>query len=346
VPKSPSELNSKNLQVRLTAIWALSESALGGVLHALRLPFTGLIVGGLAVVVIVLMSREGGDRKGLIASTIVVLVIKAIVSPHSPPTAYIAIGFQSSLGFLLFPYFKNSNFVMLIFSLIAVVESGLQKLIVLTVLFGENLWSSIDIMARLLARQFHINILAENDISLSRLIILFYLGIHLISGFVLAIWLRSFSGYVKNYMGSEVVILSPGIIKSANNMQKTTRKKKPRLSYLIYPVALVFVVLSYFFPELDNGVGGRALVMLVRSFVILTIWYKFLARYVQRAILSFIDRKKNKYQTDISDALAILPFLKSIVQAQWQKYRKDKQMSLKIFIEQTLLLLLLLPMQK
>ena len=37
---------------RLTAVWAFCESGLGGILHAMQMPFTGLVVGGLAVIII------------------------------------------------------------------------------------------------------------------------------------------------------------------------------------------------------------------------------------------------------------------------------------------------------
>ena len=42
---------------RLTALWAFAESGLGGMLHALQLPFTGLIVGGLSVIIITLIAK-------------------------------------------------------------------------------------------------------------------------------------------------------------------------------------------------------------------------------------------------------------------------------------------------
>ncbi|NJO01983.1 MAG: hypothetical protein HC880_10065 [Bacteroidia bacterium] len=37
---------------RLTALWALNEAGLGGLMHAVRTPFTGVVVGGLAIMLI------------------------------------------------------------------------------------------------------------------------------------------------------------------------------------------------------------------------------------------------------------------------------------------------------
>lgn len=41
---------------RLTALWAFSESGLGGVVHALKIPFTGIMLGGFAVIIITLIA--------------------------------------------------------------------------------------------------------------------------------------------------------------------------------------------------------------------------------------------------------------------------------------------------
>src|SRR5678816_3467868 len=88
---------------RLTALWAFSESALGGVLHALQVPFTGLIVGGFAIIILTLIAWFAqGDLKKIFTSLLIVLIIKATVSPYTPLPAYIAVSFQGLMAFLLF----------------------------------------------------------------------------------------------------------------------------------------------------------------------------------------------------------------------------------------------------
>ncbi len=52
-----SSIEQRQLAVqRLTALWAFSESGLGGILHALQMPFTGLLVGGMAILLISLIA--------------------------------------------------------------------------------------------------------------------------------------------------------------------------------------------------------------------------------------------------------------------------------------------------
>ena len=87
---------------RLTALWALNESGLGGVLHAAKFPFTGIFVGGFAVILISLIARYSNySFKAILKATAMVLMIKAAVSPHSPFPAYLAVSFQGLLGALI-----------------------------------------------------------------------------------------------------------------------------------------------------------------------------------------------------------------------------------------------------
>ena len=47
---------------RLTALWAFSESGLGGIMHALKIPFTGLVVGGMSVIMISFIAQLSANH--------------------------------------------------------------------------------------------------------------------------------------------------------------------------------------------------------------------------------------------------------------------------------------------
>src|SRR6202008_2387238 len=86
----PDEQRSAAIQ-RLTALWAFTESGLGGLLHALQIPFTGLVVGGMAVIIISFIAEiSGNNYKQILKSALIVLIVKAMVSPYTPFPAYIA----------------------------------------------------------------------------------------------------------------------------------------------------------------------------------------------------------------------------------------------------------------
>jgi hypothetical protein len=83
--QNTSSINKEYVTVsRVTALWAFSEAALGGVLHALRIPFTGLFIGGAAVIFLSLIAHFSSRKTAIIQSTLVVILIKGIVSPYTP----------------------------------------------------------------------------------------------------------------------------------------------------------------------------------------------------------------------------------------------------------------------
>ena len=124
--------------VRLVALWGLSEAFLGGVLHALHLPLTGLLVGGASLVLIVLLGQAGG-RGAVLRGLLVVLSIKALLSPQSPPTAYLAVAVQGVLGAALagrggWPRLRGA-----VLGGATMLESAGQQLLVLWVLYQKPL---------------------------------------------------------------------------------------------------------------------------------------------------------------------------------------------------------------
>ena len=136
--------NSKIIS-RLTALWALSEAGLGGVLHALQSPFTGLFVGGFAIVLISLIAYFAEDKWDTIfRSLLVVLIIKLAVSPHSPPTSYLAVSFQALMAALIYSKLSLTQWSAMLLGVVTLVESAIQKLLVLTLIYGNSLWEAID----------------------------------------------------------------------------------------------------------------------------------------------------------------------------------------------------------
>ena len=137
---------------RLTALWAFCESGLGGLLHALQIPFTGLVVGGLAVIIITFIAKISGHKYlQVLQSLLVVLVVKAMVSPYTPFPAYIAVSFQALVGFLLFNLFQVNLLSIFLLSTIAMLESAIQKLLILTLFFGRSFWKATDDMMDFIA---------------------------------------------------------------------------------------------------------------------------------------------------------------------------------------------------
>ncbi|GCC52783.1 hypothetical protein SanaruYs_30220 [Chryseotalea sanaruensis] len=130
---------------KLTLLWAFAESGLGGLLHGLHVPVTGFVLGAFSVVIISLIACYSTNQtRDILTSTLLVLVVKFSVSPHSPLPAYVALLFQGCVGAIMFKLFRYNAFSLISFSIIAMVESAIQKPLLATIIFGKELWLAVD----------------------------------------------------------------------------------------------------------------------------------------------------------------------------------------------------------
>jgi hypothetical protein len=102
------DLNTGISVLKITALWAFSESAFGGILHALSIPFRGIFINSAAVLYYYSYCIVFKNKKEILKSTLIVLLIKALVSPYTPLTAYFAVTIQGLLGIF---YFSPKNFL-------------------------------------------------------------------------------------------------------------------------------------------------------------------------------------------------------------------------------------------
>ena len=171
-----SPLVHKQIQVdRLIALWALSEAALGGVLHAFRIPLTGLLVNSTAVLLMVFIASFSPKKGVILKATFIVIIVKGIVSPHTPLAAYIAVGFQGLMGELLLRSKKYLVISSLILGIITLLQSSLQKIVLLTFVFGNVLWESIDIFGNFVINQMSFLPVVSEDINFSYWMISIYI---------------------------------------------------------------------------------------------------------------------------------------------------------------------------
>jgi len=164
---------------RLTALWALSESGLGGIMHAMKIPLTGFFIGGFAVIIIALLAHfSNRNSRVILRSCLLVLIVKAAVSPHSPLMAYVAVAFQGLAGAAIFGLISRFLPACMLFGFTALVESALQKFLVLTILFGKSIWESLDLFISGLLKDFHL----PTSFSFSIWLIVLYTVAHAIWG--------------------------------------------------------------------------------------------------------------------------------------------------------------------
>ncbi len=318
-----SEYKAKNSQrvIRnITVLWALSESALGGFLHAARLPFTGLFISSAAVIFISLIGYYAPKRGAILNATLTVIIIKGLISPHTPPNAYFAVLFQGISGELLFssPLFYRAAALTL--GVLCLLQSALQKLIIITIVFGFAFWDSIDIFTSYILKQLPFLHLTSPNVHLSAYLIAFYLTLHLFSGIATG-W---FAGILPQRI-KEHKKYFPELAAAINDKepQKTFRKnqrkpwwRRPKKIALFLFLTLL-ITISYFDATLHQSQFTKTLIMLIRSLLIMNLWLFFISPIIMKYFNNYMDKRKRLREGDVQAVLNLLPFIKSAAKACW-----------------------------
>jgi hypothetical protein len=299
---------------RLTALWSLSEAGLGGLLHLFKLPFTGILVGGIALVAIALLAWQNRPRSAPIARAwIIVSAIKFGLSPHSPLTAYIAVSFQaffSMLCFRLIPHFRSAC---LLTGAVCTVESGLQRLLVLTLVFGVGLWKAVDTFTIKILEQFGVSA----DVRGSQWIVGGYLLAHLVFGLLIGWWAGRLPETVRN--------MPPELLEALRNAQPASetepaaaRPRKSLLQKLRVPALLLLLGgLGWYLQWPFAG-------LLLRGGGVLTLWILILQGPVESVVRRLARRLAGKYEPEVTQVREDLPALRQQARVAWSLAARER----------------------
>lgn len=316
---SLSEEQRLNAIQRLTALWAFTESGLGGIMHALQIPFTGLLVGGMAVMMISLIAQMAErDFKQVLKSALIVLIVKAMVSPYTPFPAYIAVTFQAVLGFGLFSLLRVNFFSILLLSTLAMLESAIQKLLILTLFFGESLWKAMDSLVALVARQMG-NIVTDG----SYWIVGVYLLIYLAGGFFIA-WLAFRT--IKSFDAeSSVFRLDTKDERNAglNSIHKPAPKSRYKKLWILILLMIGLSAVLFVFAA-DTRQGWMAVAKTISwTLSAILIWFMLIGPLFTKAIQRLLQKKESRYSDEVLSILSFLPVLKQLTALAWQQSRQQ-----------------------
>jgi hypothetical protein len=318
------ELGDRVGILKITALWAFSESAFGGILHALTIPLRGLFIASAAVLFISLIALFSKSSKEILKATMIVVLIKAIVSPHSSFNAYLAVSLQGILGYLLFSTKKIFKVSALILGFLALFFSGIQKIVVLTFLFGNTLWESLDIFIKQIsAVMFNIE---HPDLNYGYILITGYIALHLIAGVYIGLYAGKLPQkiiYYKNHIPAFT------LNKSGEDIPEKEKRKKKIWFFRPSGLLIIFVsagviILSYLSPSLEDNIAMSVLFMLVRALVITIIWYTLLAPLAKKLFSKFVSTRRSVYAKDLEEIIAMFPQFRTIVNYCW-KLSGDKK---------------------
>lgn len=284
---------------KLTAIWALSESGLGGILHAYQVPFSGFFLAAFAIIIIRYIAYLSDKPfKSIINATILVLIVKAVASPQSPINAYIAVTFQGVFGAIVFSRIKNQKLAGYFTAIICLMETALQKLLVIWILFGSSLFIAFDGFSESILKEFHFSFISSTTV-----LIVIYLSMY----FLWAIYI----GYIANQLPFKVY---ERFLNFKNQMielpvinKPTHVKKKVKTRYLSLLLILTLMLALSILLKSDI-----LLASFYRTVLILAIWV-LISPILKWLLLKWIKGKENNFSRDVSSILDFIPQLKSTI---------------------------------
>ena len=304
------------VQNRIISLWALSEAGLGGVLHLMKVPFSGIVVVGLSVFLVSLLAFfSKGSYRPILKATIIVLLIKMAVSPYSPAPAYIAVWFQGMLGWALFSIFRFNSLTIVIYGVLAILESAFQKLLVLTIYFGMSIWDSINIFTDYVLRQFGYQGHAE----MTKWLLSLYLSIYVVGSLFFAYMTIRVIKTIRQDSSELKVAFSDFQME-----QKKINKKKKLIGKRTWLGLILLFILSIML--FINPMAGweQAIFILLRTVVVILAWYLLIAPLVKRLFEYLLKKKKKKFAHEVTHIIDSFPMLKSIASFSWQKFQPLK----------------------
>lgn len=300
---------------RLTALWAFTESGLGGIMHALKIPFTGLVVGGMAVIIISLIAEISKQNlRQVLKSALIVLIVKAMVSPYTPFPAYIAVSFQAMLGFVLFSLLGVHFFSILLLSCLAMIESVFQKMLILTLIYGKGLWNAMDELVAYIIKQFSMT--TGNG---SLWIVGIYLSIYIIGGIIIA-WMaykmiKSFYAEKDIYKLDSTEIINEEIYKGSSDKRRSHFRKLWVMIILLAGISVVLFVFSA-----DTEKGWLAVARTVSwTLLAIFVWYMLIGPLFTKLIQKLLQKQESRYSDEVLSTLSFLPVMRQLTGLAWQK---------------------------
>jgi len=313
---------------RLTALWAISESMLGGLLHATHIPFRGMVISSAAVIIICLIAYFSERRGEILKATIIVLMIKAVISPHTPVAAYAAVFLQGLIGEGLFFNKRFFAFSSIILGLVVGILTGLQKLIMLTLIFGITFWDAINQFLNYVIKEFFISTGETSAFNFSMVLMGLYVLIHLLFGFAAGLFASKLPAKINSEHANDLIVSEIDVFnqKESDAVKKKKQKRwwrKP--SYLlIFIFSAGLLIITYINPNAINLSQKSILLMLIRSLLIMIIWFYFLTPILMNIIQKLLHKKSNEYTNEMNNMINHFPLYKSTAAVIWRLSAKHK----------------------
>ena len=329
-------LANQHIYYRLVAFWVVCEAFAGGIMHGLKLPFTGMIVSSLAVISIILIAWYVPHRSAIIKATIIVAVFKLILSPHSPPTAYIAVFFQGIVGEILFSTRRFFLISSILLAVLALVESAIQRILVLVILYGNDFWKAVNIFIKRLIGDEHIS-------NYSLLLASLYVLLHAITGCLVGFFGGRLAKQSSTWQLPPALTIEKQTVESVPSERKRNKKLK-KIFIVLWIVMVALFIQSLIQPEQSILPPTIAVGILFRSFLVVLSWYLVVSPLIMIIIKRVLKKQQEKNKQALSEIMLLIPETRYIFTRSWYLSKTKSGISrLKFFLKIVLINILASP---
>ena len=307
---------------RLTALWALTESGLGGIMHAFKSPFTGLILGSIAMVLITLICHHTEKPWATILKSLsIVLIVKMMVSPHALISAYFAVSFQAIVGAFLYQLIGINLLSILLLTCLGMVESALQKIVSLTVLYGSSIWDAVNELGNWISRKLSYLLPFETTEML--------IGTYVTLYFVWGIFLGFFTYRLVKLISNQKDLSKFMISIQDEKIDVKKKSKRSKLLRIIFMIILLACFIVSILLVSENQFFGwkQAAYVFLRTIGILVIWYFLLAPVLLKWLKKKLANKQSELSTEVDQIFSLIPFMKNIIFLAWNESSNKKGLS-------------------
>ena len=322
---------SKTIYIeRLTALWALNESGLGGFLHMFNTPFTGLIVGGISILMVSLIAYYALQKwQAVLRALMIVLIVKMAVSPHSPVGAYAAVSFQGLVGAFLFSNFSWKGLTIPLLGLLTFLESALQKILVLTIIYGNGFWEAIDFYGKWIQSKLHVAVID----STANTLIWIYVTTYVLFGILAGFFIKRIIELLSDLPETDFEL--PVAFRPSNGVLQ--KHQKPHKFFIVWLSTMTLLLIGFtIFSDLSVG-WQQGLYILIRSLLVLSLWYLVLGPILLKLLKRYLHSKKSNYEEQVHQTLTVLPYLTPIITYSWKETAALKGYArFKLFIAQSI----------
>ncbi len=311
-----NEQNAPGIYYRLVALWVVCEAFAGGLLHAIKLPFTGMIISSMAVMCIILIAWYVPSRTAILKATIIVAVFKLLLSPQSPPPAYIAVFFQGLMGQLLLSNKRVFRFSAILLAVLSLVESAIQRILVLLIM-GNDFWKAVN--------QFIQKVTGQKTVTnYSQKIAISYILLHAVVGILIGIYLVNLVKKSQDWRSKHPeFMINAGNEKLFEARQSKKRKRIKLIFIILWFILLAILLLAYFDPAHSFISVNEITGLIIRFVFILLGWYLFLTPFVMFVIKRILVSQRLKKRKEMNKVMEILPGTKYIFITSWQLSSKE-----------------------